>query len=714
MTPGARSALRFLFLSIAGSACLLAAGQSAPSGGQAVFKSSVDLVHLDVSVLDRTRVPVRGLTAADFTILEDGGPRPISAFVELLTKAPAKAPERSSAVDKASADVQSNEIARTPEGRLFVLILDDAMIPADPQMAATAKKIAETVIDRLSPGDQMAVVYTVNSRGAQNFTGDRAKLLNAVSTFKPGYATHLLGWDNAIWDPDKIDPVTGKRGRWERVADSDDGLRSGSLRTLEMVGESLAAAPQRRKAIIWVSTGMFVDPLASADVVMAAPGKSMMMREGNRSLAGRLPALFRRMRQANVTIYSVDPGGLGGLESYVQNRAAGVPAIVTSNRNASLMDDWFDSINPPRAMDLSHKVASVNLDFLKTVAENTGGLAITDTNDLTGGIERIFSENDAYYLLGFTVPPSHRAGSLHRLEVKVKRQDVTVRARSGYEVAETPPAPNAAAGAKAPPSAAAVILAGPVPASTLPMRVAIAPLGPATPDKSDAVVALALGLEHRVTEATSQTLEVELRAFNTEGRFALGERRTAQATLRPSSTRLDDAFDLLARIVLPPGRYELRFGATLSPANLAGSLFADVDVPDFRRDPLSISGVLMEAAGGNAGPLDAFAGLTQIIPTSSRVFTRRDSPQAFVRIYQGGDAALARASIRVALRDRADELIFNNRFPLPADRFDAASRSADFKFMLPTAAMKTGAYLLSFEAQLGTHTVQRQVKFTYR
>jgi len=706
MTPGARSALRFLFLSIAGSACLLAAGQSAPPGAQAVFKSSVDLVHLDVSVLDRARVPVRGLTAADFTILEDGAPRPISAFVELLTKPPTKASDRSSAVDNASADVQTNEIARTPEGRLFVVILDDAMIPADPQMASTAKKIAETAIDRLSPGDQMAVVFTVNSKGAQNFTGDRAKLLKAVSTFKPGYATHLLGWDNAVWNEEKKS--------YERVADQDDGLRAGSLRTLEMVGESLIAAPQRRKAIIWVSTGMFVDPLGSSSPVAIGPGLSVMLREANRSHASRLPALFRRMREANVTIYSVDPGGLGGLENYVQTKAAGTHAIVSSTRNMSLMDDWFDPAHPPRAMDLSHKVASVNLDFLKTVAENTGGLAITDTNDVEGGVDRIFAENSAYYLLGFTVPPSHRAGSLHRLEVKVRQPDVTVRARSGYEVAEPPPAPNAPAGTKPAPSAAAVILAGPVPAGTLPMRVAIAPLGLATPDKSDAVVALALGLEHPVTEATSQTLEVELRAITTEGRLALGERRTAQATLRPRSTRLDDAFDLLARIVLPPGRYELRFGATLSPANLAGSLFADVEVPDFRRDPISVSGVLMEAAGANAGPLDAFAELTKVIPTSSRVFTRRDSPEAFVRIYQGGDAALARASVRVTLRDRADELVFNNRFPLPADRFDAASRSADFKFMLPTAAMKAGGYLLTFEAQLGTYSVQRQVKFTYR
>ena len=700
----------------------MAAGQSSPSSGQAVFKSRVDLVHLDVSVLDRTRAPVRGLTAADFTILEDGVARPVSTFVELLNKPPAPPAERTSVVDKAAADVHRNDIARTPEGRLFVLILDDAMIPADPQMATTAKKIAETAIDRLSPGDQMAVVFTVNSKGAQNFTSDRARLLKSVSTFKPGYATHLLGWDTAVWNEELR--------TYERVADQDDGLRTGSLRTLELVGNSLIAAPQRRKAIIFVSTGLFVDPLGGSEPVpISRGGGSMMIREANRSHAGRLAPLFRRMREANVTIYSVDPGGLGGLENYVQTRAAGTHAIITSTRNMSLMDDWFDPRNPPKAMDLSRKVASVNLDFLKTVAENTGGLAITDTNDLSGGIERIFAENDAYYLLGFTVPPTHRAGSLHRLEVKVNRPNVIVRTRSGYEVAEAPappaaaapdgakpaePAPTATSGGKPAPSAAAVILAGPIPAGALPMRVAVAPLAPAAADKSDAVIALALGLENPVTEATAQTLEVELRAFNSEGRFVLGERRTARATLRPPGARLDDAFDLLARIVLPPGRYELRLGATLSPANLAGSLFADVEVPDFRKDPLSMTGVLMETAGGNAGPLDAFADLTKVIPTSSRVFTRPDSPQAFVRIYQGGDSALARASIRVTLHDRTDYVVYNNRFQLPVDRFDAATRSADFKFALPTVAMKSGPYVLTLEAQLGTHTVQRQVKFSYR
>src|SRR6476620_3713701 len=45
-----------------------------------VFKSKIDLVHLDVSVLDKNRRPVRGLGKADFTVFEDGKPQEIAIF----------------------------------------------------------------------------------------------------------------------------------------------------------------------------------------------------------------------------------------------------------------------------------------------------------------------------------------------------------------------------------------------------------------------------------------------------------------------------------------------------------------------------------------------------------------------------------------------------------------------------------------------------------
>ncbi len=91
---------------------------------------------------------------------------------------------------------------------------------------------------------------------------------------------------------------------------------------------------------------------------------------------------------------------------------------------------------PPRPADLARHVSTVSLEFLKTAASNTGGFAITDTNDFEAGVRRLFAENASYYIVGFTLPPGRKPGSLHRLEVKVKRPDVQVRTRSGYEVPE--------------------------------------------------------------------------------------------------------------------------------------------------------------------------------------------------------------------------------------------------------------------------------------
>ena len=72
-----------------GVTALTASQPQAPAQAPA-FRSGIDLVHLDVSVLDRNRRPVRGLIPADFTILENGKPQELAAFkaVEAAAAAP--------------------------------------------------------------------------------------------------------------------------------------------------------------------------------------------------------------------------------------------------------------------------------------------------------------------------------------------------------------------------------------------------------------------------------------------------------------------------------------------------------------------------------------------------------------------------------------------------------------------------------------------------
>src|SRR5438067_1831416 len=102
----------------------------------------VDIVRLDVSVLDKDRRPVRGLTAADFAITVDGVPQPIVAF-DAVVLPPRETPTAPWMRDVAP-DVKTNALS---EPRLFTIIMDDAQTPFDPYMVNNARTIARGIVD---------------------------------------------------------------------------------------------------------------------------------------------------------------------------------------------------------------------------------------------------------------------------------------------------------------------------------------------------------------------------------------------------------------------------------------------------------------------------------------------------------------------------------------------------------------------------------------
>ena len=672
--------------------CLVAgavAAQKPPDPQQPVFKSGVEIVQLDVSVLDKHRQPVRGLTAADFTILEDGKPRTIvgfSAFDIDRDSAPATGWMRD-----VPPDVATNE---SKESRLFVIVMDDAMIPQEPYSIQSSKKIAASIIEKLGPDDLTAVVFTGDNRKTQDFTSDKTKLLAALDKFNPGLTSYRFGATS-------------------EGVDVDFWFYQSAVRTLANLADFLGDVPNRRKAVFWVSPGVPVD------MVIKPPPADPRLQ-----IWEKADEAFRRAQRANVTFYPIDPTGLGGLEPFANS----LP-------------------KPADRETIATKVRAMN-DFIVATAANTGGRTVMNTNDFEPGIKAVFEENESYYLLGFEPANSAADGKLHRLEVKVNRPDVEVRTRRGYYAPE-PPKPSKNKQAMSPETEAlGKAIAGLLPSVGLPMRVATAPF--AVPGNRLAAVTVVLGVQQPVPPAAAdgrvtETTELQISAFTPEGVARGTQRHTAKVVLRAGADG-DARYEVLGRIDLSPGRYRLRLAATNSTSLKTGSVFADVVVPDYSNVAFSATPVVLSATPGRASaPKDLLASLLPVVPTAEREFSPSDQVTALMRLYQSGQKPIDKVALTIRIRDAADLVVVDETRSIGADQFPAVGqelassilgptlpgqyqvqaksgdrfanlslRMADTRFPIPLTKLAPGPHLLTLEASLGTTTIRRDVRFSVK
>jgi hypothetical protein len=146
----------------------------------------------------------------------------------------------------------------------------------------------------------------------------------------------------------------------------------------------------------------------------------------------------------------------------------------------------------------------------------------------------------------------------------------------------------------------------------------------------------------------------------------------------------------------------------------SGSVYCDLDVPDFARAPLSLSGVVLSVTPGVvSGPKDRLAPLVPLVPTTMREFGRGDQVTAFLRVYQGGSGALAPVTLSIQIVNGQDTAVVKTSETLGADRF-AKGRAADYFVEVPIARLSSGPHLLTVEANTGGKTARRDVRFEVR
>jgi VWFA-related protein len=634
---------------------------------QQTFRARTDIVQLDVSVLDDRRQPIAGLTAADFTVLEEGRVRPIETFVEVNVPPPA-APPAVWARDLPQ-DVVSNEV---PPSRILVIVIDDfgLLNSQEPGMWPVLKtrETVRRVIDSLGPQDLAGVMFSLSRRTAQSLTTDRTRLLASLESSRlfPGTTTEAN---------EEPDAGLAQRGDCRCGLCSIDVLREAAIGLRSIAGQ--------RKTIIYVS-----------------PGLPMVLRPMEpdcypRQVRG-LEEAFRQADLANVTIYPFDPRGLR--------------SGATTGRAA-----------PPDARRIDPR-----LDFLRNVAETTGARAIVGTNDPELHVPAVLAETRSYYLLGFRPSEASGNGGFRNVEVRVNRRDAQVRARKGFFAEAAAPTPEPAAPEVPTPDAgptpatttdvqapavrtALDAVTNPlIPRGDFPLRASAFAFADANGRPAAAIV---LGVEQPGGDVarTAERVEVAARAADQFGRL-IGTRRQALELTLNSGTSGTREYEIFSRLPLAPGRYEIRLGVQTQDARSA-SVYTHVDIPDFAGTRLEASGVVLNATPSLAnGPKNAFGDLLPVLPTTRRDFSSSDQVMAFLRVYQGGGGPVPAPSARSQILDAAGAAVLDEPTALERVAFLGIGAS-DYRLRLPIARLEAGEHLLKVTITAGDERVERQVRF---
>ncbi|OFW51726.1 MAG: hypothetical protein A3G77_12665 [Acidobacteria bacterium RIFCSPLOWO2_12_FULL_68_19] len=665
----------------------VAAGQQAPPPPEApappavTFRVEVNYVEVDAVVTDAQGRPVTDLTQADFEVLEAGRPQTVTAFT--VVNLPIERPVRPLfAGGPIESDVGANTIA---EGRIYVIVLDDLHTNFT-NTARVRRFLREFLENDFGVNDLAAVVYTSGRTTAgQEFTNRRRLLLDAVDRFS-GRRLRSEALEIADELNRRIDTIDPSSDRDLRLMDPLEAERAYQARSMLTSLRDLAAFMEgirgRRKSILLVSEGISYNIYDLFNNSSAG----IILQNANDAVAAAT--------RANVAIYAIDPRGLSAFEEAIES--AGVPSGVTPSQ-FSLTGQLQDSLR-------------LSQQSLQVLAEQTGGFAAINRNDFGGAFERVVRENSTYYVLGYYPTNDRRDGRFRRIDVRVKRPGLQVRARRGY-VAPRGRAPNTKPPASAAPldTATGTALNSPIPVTGIPLSLTAAAYKGTAPNAS---VALALEMRAGAFTFTEKggtwldRVQVAFSAVDAGGAIRPGNKHVLAMEMSAATATLarERGFRVVSEIALPPGRYQLRASAAEEGAVRSGSVFYDLEVPDFYKAPFTMSGIALASASTSATPtVRPNDPLRDLLPgplAAGREFPRNDQIALFAEFYENLPNATPH-TIELATTVRAEDgrVVFENREQRSSADLQGKPGGYGYTVRMPLTEFAPGTYVVRMEGR---------------
>src|SRR3954465_15445093 len=667
------------------------AAPPAPAAQQApTFKVRVDYVEVDAVVTDRQGGIVRDLKKEDFQVLEDGKSQAITNFS--LVDIPVDRDNRPLfAASPIEPDVKTN--AKPFDGRVYVMVVDDlhTRFGRTQRVKAAARQFIER---RLGANDLMAVVHTAGSTEySQEFTNNKRLLLAAVDK------TQGRKLDSATANKtNEYNRTRDMRQSGDPLNDPDDMERGFNARTtldtLRNVSEWFGSVRGRRKAILLVSEGIDYDIYD----VIASNGSNhqsaSMVLDATRDRSGA-------GTRANVAIYGIDPRGLTDLGD-------------ESIELGSFPDDTSLGVGQG---SLQNELR-LSQDSLRTLSEETGGFAVVNKNDFATAFQRIVEDNSSYYVLAY-YPPDPRPGRIHKIDVRLTRPGLTVRARKAYLTPKKVDPPKTTGNSPATPELREA-LDSPLPVSGLTMHVFASPFKGAAPNASVLFGVELRGRDMKV-DPNSKILLSYL-AIDANGKVKGGNTDSLTLTnLKPESkARIEQTgLRMLNRLDLPPGKYQLRIAAHDSGGGNVGSVQYDLDVPDYAKAPFSISGLVLTSPSGSAlPPVKADEQLKPMLPgppIARRSFPQNDEVVLFTQVYDNAGATPHKVDITTTVTTDEGRVLFKTEETRDSTDLGGKRGGYGYTTRVPMKDLAPGSYVLKVDAKsrLGnTPPVARELQFT--
>jgi VWFA-related protein len=375
---------------------------------------TTNLVQVDAVVIDNDGKPVTDLRPEELQILEDGKPQKITNLSYITLEPTSRDAEPAKPIDK---NVPTPPLRLRPDQirRTMALVVDDLGLSFE-SVAFVRQALKKFVDAQMQPNDLVAIIRTGGGIGAlQQFTSDKRQLYAAIEKVK---------WNPTgrggvpVFSPIARDPANTSSS----VSGNDDRIDAPKGGTIDEFREELFAVGTLG-AVNYIVRGLRELP-GRKSVVLISDGLKIFNRSdpaGSTRVLTALRRLTDLANRASVVIYTIDARGLQTLGFSAADSTSGMTPDQVEQSLSDRRTDFFESQN--------------GLNYL---AVQTGGFAIRNNNDLSGGIKRVIEDQRGYYLIGYrpdesTFDEVSGRRKFHKLSLKVTRPGkFKVRMRNGF------------------------------------------------------------------------------------------------------------------------------------------------------------------------------------------------------------------------------------------------------------------------------------------